>query len=157
MKRKSLIGVIGAAALTLVLAACVYEEGAAGGDTVVDVPVVTEPAVEVPAARFIPGTFAGYSDNSYSQIGGRATLTPTRLELEVVVDANSILEINIIAHGESNNWLNQPTGGGGNAWPVVEGILASQGTAGVDVVARATYTSNALIEAVNMALAAAER
>ena len=114
--------------------------------------VTTTTTAAVAATTFAPGTHNGSSNNTYSHVpGNEGGLTPTTLTVAVVIaaDGESITSVTITAHGESELWAGPMTQG------VRDAIVANNGTAGVSAAAGATYTSNAIIEAVNNALAAA--
>jgi len=114
--------------------------------------VTTTTTAAVAATTFAPGTHNGSSNNTYSHVpGNEGGLSPTTLTVAVVIaaDGESITSVTITAHGESELWAGPMTQG------VRDAIVANNGTAGVSAAAGATYTSNAIIEAVNNALAAA--
>jgi len=108
MKRKSLLGVIGAAALTLVLAACVYVDDA-GQQT-------AQPAGEnhfpTATATFTPGTFRSApiggahgteEQTAWQEYNGLGAMTWRRGPMVVEVDFSEtqILDIRLVSHGES--------------------------------------------------------
>ena len=114
-----------------VLAACVWEDEDLG--------------------IFVPGTWEGHSDNTYSHLP-QMTHTPTRLHVSVTVDANAITAIELGAHGDTPGFdtiaLNSARGL----------LIGRSDIIGVMSPANdATYTTNAIIEAVGVALNNARR
>lgn len=92
-----------------------------------------------PEGRYQDGTYTG-SAHGYNDV----------VELEVVVEGGDITAINITEHDE--------TAGIADAAfeDTVADIIANQSTDGVDTVSGATVTSEAIIEAVNEAIAGVE-
>ena len=68
------------------------------------------------------------------------------VRLEVLVDNGEIVKINILEHNETPG-VSDPA-----FEQIPTRIIENQGTDGVDVVTNATFTSKAIIEAVNNAL-----
>jgi uncharacterized protein with FMN-binding domain len=152
MKRKRLFGVICAAALMAVLAACVYEDGGEGF-----VPPVTLPAevsvLPEATATFTPGTqritFGPATSAETRGIDGGYSLT-TPIVLDVTFETNRIAGIDLVSHGEStygvNAWFFR-------AYPMTpDWIVVHQSTQGIDVASGGTVTQNAIIAAVNQAI-----
>ena len=104
----------------------------------------------IPEGRFTPGTFTGTSTNTYSHNpNNEGGLSPTPLVVEIVVDADRILEARVASHGETGVWVNVMAAGAIN-------YVVEQQRAAVDTIAGATYTSRAINEAAAEAIAAAE-
>ena len=129
------------------------------------IPVVTLPA-EIPAdvvvteptapagGRFTPGTFTGTSENTYSHRpdneGGYA---PAPLVVEVVFSADAIVSFDVVSTGDGAPWVGMSTRGLTDR--IVGATDTLPNTLRVDTIGGATYTSYAVLEAVNNAIAAA--
>lgn len=95
-----------------------------------------EEAVVAPAAGdYEDGTFTGVGEGHEGDV-----------ELEVVVEGGAITEINILDSSETQG-ISDP------AFDEVPAAIIEANSTDVDTVSGATYTSNAIIEAVNSALA----
>lgn len=115
-----------------------------------ELPAQEPVAPTAPSGRFTPGTFTGSSNSTYSHNPSNdGGLTPTTLVVELTVDSNNITALNIVSHGETQAFVNMT-----NA--MQQAIVANNGTVGIDATVNATYTANAIIEAVNAAIAVAE-
>ncbi|MCL2559139.1 MAG: FMN-binding protein [Turicibacter sp.] len=93
------------------------------------------------SADFTPGTFEATSE--IRGFGGP-------MEVVVTIAADGAIEsIEVTEHGESDNWYDM-------AVPTLTTAIINAQSADVDGIAGATYTSNAFINAVQIALNAAE-
>jgi uncharacterized protein with FMN-binding domain len=118
MKRKRLLGVVCAAALTLVLAACVYEDGAGQGDVGQQQGQQQQQQQQAQnhfptaTATFTPGTFRSApiggahgtpEQDAWQAYNGLGNMTWRRGPMVVEVDfsADQILDIRLVTHGES--------------------------------------------------------
>lgn len=70
------------------------------------------------------------------------------LKVQVTKDGDTITKVEVVEHGETDS-ISDPA-----IEQIPAAIVENNGTEGVDVVSGATLTSNAIIEAVNNALAA---
>ncbi|MCL2574979.1 MAG: hypothetical protein FWE33_00970 [Defluviitaleaceae bacterium] len=125
MKKTKLLGIVFAAALGLVLAACVYDGEFVPGET----GAVTLPASVLPnaTATFTPGTYTGTA--FVTNVGGGQWRGQTPMVVDVTFSANQIVSINLVSHGESryapNSYMYR-------AYPgVADTILVEQSTLGV--------------------------
>ena len=86
-----------------------------------------------------PGTYQGSSD---------ATFGPGPLTLEVTVNETNILSVEIVSHSETQGFLNNAVDG------VIPAVL-ERNSSNVDIASGATITSNAILEAIEVAMASA--
>ena len=94
---------------------------------------------DAPAVEYTDGTYEGRSDKGMSP----------GLKVSVTVEGGKITSVEVIEHSETD----------GISDPAIEGIPAAiveAGSPNVDVVSGATYTSEAIIEAVQLALEGAQ-
>ena len=96
------------------------------------------PAEEAPIGDYQDGTYSG-SAEGYIDV----------IELEVVVESGFIAQIDIISHDETPG-ISEPAFD-----ETIEQIIENQSTEGVEAVSGATVTSEAVISAVDEALAGA--
>ena len=92
---------------------------------------------ETQAANFTPGTFEAVSE--VRGFGGFMTVVVT------ISDDGNISDIEVTDHGESAEWYDM-------AIPTLTTAIIEAGSADVDGVSGATYTSGAFIDAVRIAL-----
>jgi len=179
MKRKSLLGVIGAAALTLVLAACVYDADGIVVPPTGDVPVVTLPA-ELPADEVVDeergrewivdqteNTITIGTDYTYTNVQTRSEDAynaaresgNTAVIIEFAFDAYNITGFTVIANGHGAEGLGPCTRWDSEARadhvPTFFQGLIDAGTVFGDVTVDAgggsTYSKRAIVYAANFA------
>ncbi|MCL2235804.1 MAG: FMN-binding protein [Defluviitaleaceae bacterium] len=117
------------------------------------VDAVAEPTA--PAGRFTPGTFTGTSENTYShRPDNEGGYSPGPLVVEVVFSADAIVSFSVVSTNDGTPWVNMSVNG---LTSRIEGATEQlPNTLRVDTISGATYTSFAVLEAVNNAIAAAE-
>ena len=115
-------------------------QNALSGETGEEEPAEEEPAVEEPDLANVPdGTYEGVSDAGMH----------AGLKVAVTVEGGVITSVEVVEHGETD----------GISDPAIEGVpaaIVAANSTEVDVVSGATYTSEAIIEAVGFALEGAQ-
>lgn len=111
--------------------------GCTAATTATTTAATTTVAATTVAAKFTPGTYEGEGEGIHGKI-----------RVAVTVDAEKILQIEVLEHHESAGISDLPV------IQLPEDVLATQ-SLGVDVIAGASYTSNGVLDAIAMALQAA--
>jgi uncharacterized protein with FMN-binding domain len=115
-------------------------QNALSGGSGEEEPVEEEPSVEEPDLANVPdGTYEGVSDAGMH----------AGLKVSVTVEGGNIIDVQVVEHSETD----------GISDPAIEGVPAAiveANSPNVDVVSGATYTSDAIIEAVGFALEGAQ-
>jgi uncharacterized protein with FMN-binding domain len=171
--KKRILGIFFAAALAVVLAACVYEgegQGHGGGGQTglftpgtirVTIPYSTGNVADserprVTATGALAATALTGPESVAALAHAPAYSNTTPMVLDVTFSANAITGISLVSHGES---FGTPAGTGGSvtyiqmAYPsVTDQIIFHQSTLAVDTVTGASVTRNALVRGVNEAI-----
>ncbi|MCL2236565.1 MAG: FMN-binding protein [Defluviitaleaceae bacterium] len=115
-------------------------------------PAADEPTA--PAGRFTPGTFTGTSNNTYShRADNEGGYSPGPLVVEVVFSADAVVSFSVVSTNDGAPWVGMATGGLSSR--IVGATNPLPNTLYVDTIGGATYTSFAVLEAVNNAINAA--
>ena len=102
------------------------------------------------ASLFTPGTFSGVSESGGGHYVNQGQDSPGQVYVDVTVDENSIVSIEVTAYHDTPNWFARVNP------DLINTIIAEQSTS-VDGISGATYSSIALIEAIEDALNQARR
>jgi len=136
---------------TMVSAAGGHGGQAPAGTAGHDAPAPAQPAQAAPVNSFTAGTFntsaPGYAMHNYEL--GNEDYDNVPVSVTVVFDSTSIVSITVTDHGETQMFAGMAFG------EMIPAMLAAQ-TYDVDTVASATYSSQALREAVRLAIVQAQ-
>lgn len=103
----------------------------------------TQTDMNTPTALAAAQTQGAYKDGTYV---GTGTGNASHIQVEVVVTGGKVASVKVLDHGETDMLLRAAEK------RMAKGVIANNGTEGVDTLSGATNSSKGILEAVNKAL-----